>query len=372
MSVQPREAANLISYVRLFVELHRLVAKGAGDSDEADELRDKLDRPWYKLSEVEKRMTDFLAVNLYDFDEGQYEKVTDERLVIDLHLFITAGLEGAIEAKGVRKELDRRFAELDVVQHDRLEGLISDLPSIGVSRQAAPADSKRAADDFEAAISRRDWDLALAILREHESEISPAEIAAMRGVCWGQLGSHEVAAIFFGEAVRLNPTNIEAESCYLRSLIRCGRLEDARRNARFIVNKKADAYRQMLAADILFDCLTASSDREREQWEEIVNVVDRVAIDPIAASGEPHLRQIACSAYLGAAICCERLGDLDKAEKTYNTAHLFCRSDSKAASRSVHQPVHNGGRSQFADAIQLERTSLGVGQFPIAPSLSMI
>ncbi|HEX5445095.1 MAG TPA: hypothetical protein VFW87_14750 [Pirellulales bacterium] len=367
----PTEAAHLTSYARLFVELHRLVAKGAGDSDEADVLRDQLDRPWYKLSDVEKRMTDILAINLYDFDEGRYEKVPSEQLVIDLHLFRVAGLEESPEAKGAREELDRRLARLDAVQRKRLSGILADLRSIGVSRDAVPADSKQAAKDFQAATKRHEWDLALTMLREHESEISPAELAAMRGVCWAQLGNHEVAALFFGEAVRLNPTNIEIESCYLRSLIRCGRLDDARRNARFIVNKKAGVYRQMLAADILFDCLMASSERKREECEEIVSIVDRAAIDPTAAPGEPHLRQLVCSAYLGAAICCDHLGDLAKAEKIYNTAHLFCRSDSEAASRNVGQPAHNGDRSQFADAIQLERTALGAGPFPIAFTLSM-
>lgn len=255
MPVQEDPRIHLTNYVRLFVELHRLVASGAGDSDHADELRDQMDRPWFNLSDVEMRMTDILAVNLYDFDDGRYEKVPDEQLLIDLHLFNISGLDEAPEAKAARQELDRRLSQLNAVQGERQRGLLADLRSIGVSREVVAADSKQAAHDFEAATKHHEWDLALTILREHENEILPAEVAAMRGVSWAQLGNDEIAALFFGEAVRQNPTNIEILSCYLRSLIKCGHFDRARRKARFIVNKEADPLTLLLAADVLFDCL---------------------------------------------------------------------------------------------------------------------
>jgi tetratricopeptide (TPR) repeat protein len=255
MPVQEDPRTDVTNYVRLFVELHRLVASGAGDSDQADELRDQMDRPWYKLSDAEMRMTDILAVNLYDFDGGRYGKVPDEQLLIDIHLFNIAGLEEAPEARAARQELDRRLSRLDAVQEERQRGLLADLRSIGVNREVVAAESKQAAQDCEAAIKHHEWDLALTILREHENEVLPAEVAAMRGFLWAQLGNDEIAALFFGEAVRQKPTNMEMLSCYLRSLIRCGHFDDARRKARFIVNKDADPLTLLLAADVLFDCL---------------------------------------------------------------------------------------------------------------------
>jgi tetratricopeptide (TPR) repeat protein len=371
MPVQEAPRTHLTNYVRLFVELHRLVASGAGNSDQADELRDQLDRPWYKLSDVEMRMTDILAANLYEFDDGRYGKVPDEQLVIDLHLFDIAGLEEAPEAKAVRKELDCRLSRLDGVQGERQRGLLADLRSIGVSREAAAAGSKQAAHDFEAAIKRHEWDLALTILREHESEISPAEVAAMRGICWAQLGNHEIAALFFGEAARQNPTNIEILSCSLRSLIRCGHFDDARRKARFIINKEADPFRLMLAADILSDCIMATGyEATRDEFEEIVNVVDRAAADSTAISDNWNLRQLMCSAYLGAAISCERLGDLRRAENLYRTAHLFYDAGSSPASRASRSDQKWWGGSSLASIIQQERIALCATPIAIAPSLS--
>lgn len=320
MPVQESPTAYLTSYVRLFVELHRLVANGAGDSDEADTLRDQLDRPWYKLSDVEKRMTDILAVNLYDFDDGRYEKVPDERLIIDLHLFNAAGLEETVEAKGIRNELDRRLSQLYEMQRERLAGLLSDLPSMGVSREAAPADSKRAAHEFEAAINRREWDLALSILREHESEIAPAEIAAMRGVCWARLGNHEIASLFFGEAVLQDRSNLEFEVCYLRSLILCGRFDDAQRKASFIANRETDPYQLLLAADVLFDCIAGNATPARDELERIVKLVELAAVGYSTPPRGSTMRKVACSGYLAAALCCEQLDDKPRADEMYRMA----------------------------------------------------
>ena len=42
-------------YVRLLRELHRLIAEGKGDSDEAEELRDLMDDRWDQMSPLEWR-----------------------------------------------------------------------------------------------------------------------------------------------------------------------------------------------------------------------------------------------------------------------------------------------------------------------------
>lgn len=376
MPVQEAPRNHLTNFVRLFVELHRLIASGAGESDQADELRDQLDYPWYKLSDVEMRMTDILAANLYEFDDARYGNVPDEQLLIDLHLFDVAGLEETPEAKAARHELDRRLSRLDEVRGERLRGLLADLRSIGVSREVVAAESKQAVRDLEAAISRHEWELALTILRKHESEIPSAEVAAMRGLGWAQLGNHEIAALFFGEAVRLNPTNVGTLSCYLRSLIRCGRVDDARLKARFIANKEPESFRLMIAADILSDCVLAPGhEATRDEFQEIVNIVDRAAVDRaavdlLAPSANWNVGQLFCSAYLGAAISSERLGDLRRAEDFYRTAHSFYDANSLTAPIVSAPGQQARGDASLASIIQQERIALCTAPIPIAPSLS--
>lgn len=376
MPIQEDPRSHLSNFVRLFVELHRLVASGAGESDQADDLRDEMDHPWYRLSDIELRMTDILAVNLDDFDDGRYGKVPDEHLVIDLHLFNIAGLEEAPEAKAVRQEFDSRFSRLDAARGERQSGLLADLRSIGVSREVATAGSQQTAHDLEAALNRHDWDLALTILRRHESEFLAADAAAMRGGWWAQLGNQEIAAIFFGEAVRLNPTNMEILLCYLRSLIRCGRVDDARRKARFIVNTESDPFRLMIAADILSDCILAHGhEATHEEYQEIVNVVDRAAVDRAAVESPAiseiwDMRQLFCSVYLGAAISSERLGDPRRAEEFYRTAHSFYDASSPHAATVCRSDRGSCGDVNLASIIQQERISLCSAPIPIVPSLS--
>lgn len=309
MPIKEASTTHLTNYVRLFVDLHRLVASGAGDSDQADELRDQLDGPWCKLSDVERRITDVLGVDLYEFDSGQYGKVPDAQLLIDVHLFDISGLNEAPEARAARKELDRRWSLLDTMQRERQRGFLTDLGSIGVSREAVAAASKQVMREFEAAMKRHEWDLALTILREHENEILPAEVSAVRGVCWSQLGNHEIATIFFGEAVRLNPANVEMLSCYLRSLIRCGDFGEARRNAMFIVNKEAGPFALLLAADVLFDSLAHGNPVDHSDLRLIIELVNRGMKNVGTIPADSWQAAVASSARFSQALCHEMLGE---------------------------------------------------------------
>ncbi len=54
----------LLEYVGLLVELEKLIATGAGDSEAADELRDQMDAPWRRLNSRELAFVDRLAAEL--------------------------------------------------------------------------------------------------------------------------------------------------------------------------------------------------------------------------------------------------------------------------------------------------------------------
>jgi hypothetical protein len=45
-----------VQYVRLMNRLHWLTAEGRGDSEEADELRDDMDGPWYLMTDAEREI----------------------------------------------------------------------------------------------------------------------------------------------------------------------------------------------------------------------------------------------------------------------------------------------------------------------------
>src|SRR4051794_25408915 len=58
-----------VKYVGLLKQLHRMIATGKGDSDEADALRDEMDGPWSALSADEIARINRLGADLYTLDE---------------------------------------------------------------------------------------------------------------------------------------------------------------------------------------------------------------------------------------------------------------------------------------------------------------
>ena len=124
-------------------DLHRLFAAGAADSPEADEVRDATDGPWRAASDLDRGRIDGLSEDLY---------------------MIT----------------DPPHAARPMTQPAR----------VGLATRAR-------------AESRGDWDLALGLLRAWGAYLTPAALAARRGVLWYNLGDPESAALFFEHAAEL-------------------------------------------------------------------------------------------------------------------------------------------------------------------------
>ena len=55
----------MLEYLENWMRLCLLVDKGEGESEEADNIRDKMDGPWYKFSEEEIKRVELF----YDFIE---------------------------------------------------------------------------------------------------------------------------------------------------------------------------------------------------------------------------------------------------------------------------------------------------------------
>ncbi len=52
-------------YLRLLLDLHRLMQNGNGDGSEADVIRDKMDGPWRLLSPVQELLLSKISEELY-------------------------------------------------------------------------------------------------------------------------------------------------------------------------------------------------------------------------------------------------------------------------------------------------------------------
>jgi hypothetical protein len=60
----PTLSESYVEYTRLLRQLHALISRGEGDTEEADELRDAMDEPWNRLTEQELALVRSLGADL--------------------------------------------------------------------------------------------------------------------------------------------------------------------------------------------------------------------------------------------------------------------------------------------------------------------
>src|SRR5262249_38530517 len=124
------------TYARLLHQLHRFIAEGTGDSDEADIVRDEMDAPWYAMTKVEQERVGGLSEDLY-------------------------ALAG-ISAKP--------------------------LP-------LSPTERSRWEQDIRNARDSENWDQMLKLLRCPPADMPSAAVAFMQAQCWESLGDLETARV---------------------------------------------------------------------------------------------------------------------------------------------------------------------------------
>jgi len=161
MNMNPKPLTMTPSYlamVRGTRELHKLLSISMDDSPEADAIRDATDIPWQALSDVERNRVCNLSEDLYSLFEPP-------------------------------------------------------LPAQPMNSQA----QAKLLEAFEAR-KRGDWDRALDLLRRWRAYIDPCLVSYLRGSTWLEAGDPGSAALFYGHAYKLEPTNGNFQAMALHSL----------------------------------------------------------------------------------------------------------------------------------------------------------
>ncbi|MGH7139047.1 MAG: hypothetical protein ACREHD_25150 [Pirellulales bacterium] len=241
-----------------------------------------------------------------------------------LHLLSLAENDQGDEADVIREAMERLWWRLSDVERDRLDGLSADLYSIGENRPAPARVGDDVTKSFEAAISSGKWDDALEVLRQHEAALPPSDVAALRGVAWGSLGHHNIAALFFAEAVRLRPDDINPKCLYLRALVRAGERERAKEEATRLADAANNSCDLLLAADVLFDCeQPESAEPNVETLRRIAALAERALIAWKAEPIGEALSRVACAGFLSGAISSEWIGEHARSDKLYAMAQTL-------------------------------------------------
>jgi tetratricopeptide (TPR) repeat protein len=238
-----------------------------------------------------------------------------------LHLLSMADNDQAEEADQIRDAMERLWWRLTDLERQRLEGLSGDLYSIGESQRTLSRVPATALREFEAATIAQDWDKALTVLREHEQSLPTADVAAMRAVAWGSIGYHDIAVLFFAEAVRLSPDDTRLKCLYLRALVRGGERERAKQEATRIANTADNSLDLLLAADVLFDCEQPETAMpSAEVLRQVADLCDRALKTWNRPRLDDALVRLAYAGFLSGAISFELIGDQSRADKLYAMA----------------------------------------------------
>ena len=156
------------------------------------------------------------------------EYVTYERLLIELHRLIAAG-KGDDEADAVRDEVDAPEQKLSSEENDRLNGLSADLYMLQGDEVYEPYGGTREEliATLSEALSRHDYETILALLRKGTPFLRPAQVAALRGRCYAVLGHLDVGLLFMRCATDHEPEQVVHRLYILGLLTQLNRNQEA-------------------------------------------------------------------------------------------------------------------------------------------------
>jgi tetratricopeptide (TPR) repeat protein len=163
------------------------------------------------------------------------------RLLQELHRLIAAGRDEGEEAEALRAEMDPLWYAMSEEERDRIRGLTEDLYVLaeGGAKQAPMSPEEKAGWSAEATtvlsgmFAGRDVDAALKFLRRPVPDDRPRYIIPfLQARCWDRLGEGEIALLFLKEAERVEPRHAVL---VLNLLERLARTEEAMKYAERII-----------------------------------------------------------------------------------------------------------------------------------------
>ncbi len=238
------------------------------------------------------------------------------------HVMCTRDPDGE-EADAIRDRMERPWYAMSPDEEALVRGLSQDLYTIGTARPAPNRDDAAASDELAEALNRGNWVKALDLLRREEALLPQADVAALRGVCWSCLGEHSAALAFIDEAFRLAPSDSQFLALRWEALVRAQCTADASRDAEEKLSGEslADSYAHFKAADVLMLHATQSPDSESHRLYELARQavnrgLERLPPEPLDA----ELQRVRINAYLNLAFSYDQLGDPSKAIEAYDRA----------------------------------------------------
>jgi hypothetical protein len=249
-----------VEYEGLLKQLHRLIAEGKGDSDDADAVREEMDRPERELSREELNRA-APATRLASRPNSLRRSTISTIRVHD-------------------SWLSDQPAPPTPLYLARLNGLSADLYMLQDNEFFEPSDPdestvQRLGAELKAAQDRGDWMGVLDLLRKSPTFMSPDQIAFLRAGAYEALGHLDTSLLFMAYAARLKPLDTFYGWSVMDLLIKARRFDEALARAESQIERsQLTPGLRIQAATVLLTAAKAMPDEQaRPVYERAIEVL---------------------------------------------------------------------------------------------------
>jgi tetratricopeptide (TPR) repeat protein len=240
-----------------------------------------------------------------------------------LHEMTLTGEDESPEAEAVRDGLDGPWTRLSEVEQKRITGLSEDLYSISdPPEESVPPHPQvqRKLLEFYQAQKSGDWDKALELLRCWKKYLDPALLSFLRGAIWREAGDYETAVLFYRHAAQLDPSDVQFAVMYLSTLDKTDPVAADERARDILVND--EAYQPIVVMQAAY-VLTKSMPRGatanyQSELHTLTQVLERTLgrLQSDQSTSPSAFEWTNVTGLLG--FCYGQLGDFQKSLRLYN------------------------------------------------------
>lgn len=244
-----------------------------------------------------------------------------ERALVELESLIVSQLGDSEAADQYRERFHDELRTVAAGDRVQLEELAGDLDSLSGREVPDGGDDSNAGVRLEAALRIPDWPEAMRILRSAPDAVPSWRAALIRGRGWSVLGYHQAAAAFLAHAIKLGvePQSL-VRVLWLEELVRAQRLDLAIPEAHSVLAQPdADPLVRLAALSVLHrESLSLAAGDRAARWEMLIRET-RKALTPELVE-RPEARALVVRAHLVLAYAYEHLGRLDDARRALDDA----------------------------------------------------
>ncbi|MFL5351623.1 hypothetical protein [Archangium sp.] len=285
-----------------------------------------------------------------------------QRLLKELQELMARGEGESERADAVRDAMEAIRNELDAAESLRIEELSADLYMLTdeeIFQDISPEERATLPKRLQRAFDAGRFEEVLTLLRYGADFLPREAIAYLRGGCWFRLHDYEPAVWFFQYAHELAPRDPGTAVMVLDALWRAGRQADVMERARGIVENPSAHPQELLAAAHILFCWAEQQEEAAAMpfYGMVVQAIERALEKEASLPPAERIPAMTFTGRVGRALALERLGRESEARRAHQVNlqeypkdhHVWTLAGLFESQRDVQRAVR-----YFQRAVELE------------------